>query len=216
MNDKLVLTLVTLLLTSVFVLAPESANANCKREAFRLKVFDQGLKITAGGNPTCLSVLDAKNVDTSFKIRLETPQSSFKLTSGQVHVVRVENKADCGSNLVIVGNPSNVDENDMIVSVKGINSPDLSIDNEIICFDVIVDGVGTIDPRARVVEENGLLQNQNIANEMDELIGAYETLELSDFGTMLIERSLDEMLIDGFDMSEAEARGLIREHAKAN
>ncbi len=197
-----------LMASVVMVFAPDPASAQpCKAEAVKLKVHRHGLRLTPDGGPKCLDVSDLASVNATFSIGLNAPQ--FDLEDGQVHVRRVTEKffegeeLECGTELDFAQPEyTNVGENDIEVTVVGTN---VSV-GATICYEIIVDDIGSLDPRARVEQAPNLgAFNQELAD----LIAAFDLLVQSALGEALSSISLDDFLQEHFGVTEADARGRI-------
>jgi deoxyribodipyrimidine photo-lyase len=67
-------------------------------------------------------------------------------------------------------------------------------EDSVLCYEIVVEDIGTIDPRARVQETFAI--NGNYAAELAQLIGAYDVLVDSNMGDALSGQSLDAFIRD--------------------
>jgi hypothetical protein len=193
------------------MLLSENASAQqCSSEKVNVKIHKHSIMVKPDGAPKCLYSPNLTNVDVEFPIRLRTP-GSYALRDGQVHVRQVEVKEvdgseiECGTDLQFFEDEyTNTGETDIVVRVVGTDVPE----DATLCYEIVVEDIGTIDPRARVKESFAL--NGNYQAELARLIGAYDILVDSNMGDSLSGQSLDDFIQDNYDMTEAEARELIQ------
>ncbi|MEO0579713.1 MAG: hypothetical protein AAFZ58_13585, partial [Pseudomonadota bacterium] len=137
--------------------------------------------------------------------RLKSP-GPYELRSGQVHVRNAVAKEidgvaiNCGQELELEDEYTNVDEDPILITVVGTNVPA----DDVVCFEIVVDDIGMLDPRARVVDEDAL--RGILDDRIRELVEAYDLLAESDLGVALLTDTLDSFLIENFDITEAKAR----------
>jgi len=194
------------------LITTEDVHAACKAEKVKVQITPHGINMTPDDGPKCLFVNDLANVDVSFPIDLKTP-GSYELRDGQVHVRRVAIKEahgasiGCSSNLEFEQSVyTNVGEDDIVVRVLG---EDIAED-EFICYEIVVDDIGMLDPRAEVEDQDALLGH--IGGELAELIDAYNLLVGSGLGSSLTSVSLGDFIESNYGMTEAEAYQLIDDY----
>ncbi len=210
MKTKLYLT--GLLLVGLLT-ALQDADAACKKEKVKLTVNEHGLWLKPDGGK-CMPVADPADFSFTFAIELKTP-GAYSLRDGQVHVRQAVAKevngvpVDCSSDLEFEESEyTNTGEDDIEVTVVGEGSAI----GDSICYEIVVDDIGILDPRATVEDQVSMMGN--LAAELKALLGAFDVLVNSGLGDSLTGVSVDEFLQDNYDMTEDEARALIREFGK--
>ncbi len=193
------------------LMTTQDALAACKSEKVKLSVNEYGLWLKPDGGAKCLPVADPAAVSVSFPIELKTP-GSYALRDGQVHVRQALAKEidgaaiDCSDNLEFEETEyTNTGEDDIIVTVVGTDSAF----GEYICYEIVVDDIGMLDPRAEVDDQFTL--RGDLAVELADLIGAFELLIESGLGDPLTGVSLGDFIEANYGMTEEEARRLIGE-----
>ena len=144
-------------------------------------------------------------------IGLKTP-GPYQLRDGQVHVRQVPImvvdgvEMPCGEELEFAEDEyTNVGQIDIVVDVVGADIPE----DDVICYEIVVDDIGTLDPRARVEQGNALQVNYA---ELSAIIGAYDVLAESALGDALPSGTLDAYTQENYGMTEARARAEVRRY----
>ena len=130
----------------------QSINILCSAEQMqqlRLRLGIRRMRLLPPKGPKCLPVVNANSVDTTFNIVIEPrPKANpeYLYPDGSVRVATSPDSAikPAGGLTFSGSNIGNLIE----VTVTGDASS-----NPISYFDIIADGIGTLDPRVRVVEE---------------------------------------------------------------
>lgn len=197
------------------LMTTQDAFAGCKSEKVKVSINEHGIWLKPDGGAKCLPVVDPAAVNVSFPIELKTP-GSYALRDGQVHVRQALAKEvegaviDCSDNLEFEESEyTNTGEDDIMVTVIGT---DASF-GEYICYEIVVDDIGVLDPRAEV-DDQFALQGEYLAAELADLIGAFELLIESGLGDPLTGVSLGDFIEANYGMTEEEARRLIQEFQK--
>ena len=208
MNHRSHQLFVLALISFALLLATGESRAACKNESVKLKVNEHGLWLKPDGLPKCLYVDDLAAVDVTFAIDLSTP-GSYSLANGQVIVrnapIKIKNgvEVECSSDLSLDGDFTNTGEQDILVRVIGTD-----IDpGAIVCYEIVVEEIGMIDPRAEIIDQGAL--RTNLAAELTDLIAAYDLITQSGLGDALLGTSLDDFLEDSYGLSEADARQMV-------
>lgn len=188
--------------------------AACSNETVRVKINPHGIWVKPDGGPKCMNVPDPAAVNFEFPIKLNTP--GYSLRDGQVHVRQAAMKEvggvgiGCSDNLEFEEPEyTNTGEDDIVVTVVTADGKSSSI-GDFICYDIIVDDVGTIDPRAEV--EDLTIFRLNLAKEIGELRAAYNLLVNSGLGDSLTGVSLEGFIEESYGLTEEETHQLIKEY----
>lgn len=125
-----------------------------------------GLKLTAKDNHLSLSnnLAICAEIDDPLKIRIQNPKSSdFQVKAGDVTAVQKSTSP------VVISGSNIADKNYLVITVKepigGFTPDDLGgcgdgdIDDGCAGFDIMVAGLGKLDPKVRVVDNNVLFLN---------------------------------------------------------
>lgn len=137
---------------------------------------------------------------------------AYVVKQGQVHVqqrlVKNVNGVDtlCGTSLHFTEPEFTNDPDIDCVTIEIEGDP---TDGNEICFDVIVDGIGVMDPRARVTDENALLGSRA---EIQAAIDSIDELRNAEGGPREPNPIYDDYLDDLFGITEAEARAFLEEY----
>lgn len=191
------------------LLTTQEADAACKVEQVNVRINEHGIWMKPDGGPKCLFVSDLSDVNVSFTIKLKTP-GAYALRDGQVHIRQAIEKEEngtaigCSSDLEFEESEyTNVGENDIEVTVIG---EDIS-EGEFICYEIVVDDIGMLDPRAEVEDQDAL--RGHLGAELAELYGAFNLLNESSLGDSLTGQSFDDFVESNYDISAEEAQELI-------
>ena len=145
-------------------------------------------------------VADPADFRYKLLIRLQ-PQGGYTLRDGQVHVRQVSVKEangaplECSDELEFEqAEYTNTGDDNIVVIVVGEGSAL----GEMICYEIIVDDVGMLDPRAEVDDQFSMMGNLN--RERQALAEAYNHLLSTGLGDSLLGVSLDDFIMDGYDM----------------
>ncbi len=210
-NTSLPIPVLIAVLFGTMLFSGTSEAQQCKSEKVTLKINEHALWLKPDGLPKCLFVSDFADVNVTFSIGLKT-QGPYQLRDGQVHVRQVPIKVvgnvelPCGEELEFAAAEyTNVGENDIIVNVVGTNVPE----GDVICYEIVVDDVGTIDPRARV--EQGIAMQVNFA-ELSAIINAHDVLAESALGDTVPSGALDAYTQESYGMTEAQAREAVQKY----
>lgn len=218
MNKNFVLSVVTAAFIASFASIPEAAHAQsmstlCDAEQMkqlRLRLGNRRMRLKPQKGPKCLPVANAGSVNTSFTIVIEPrpkKNEDYIYPDGSVRVVTSPDSAikPAGDLSFYGSNVGNLIE----VSVTGDASS-----NPVSYFDIIADGIGTLDPRVRVVEENayrghlaGVLANLREFLDMFEVVAS----EYDDLGEETA--SSDDFIRRVYGLEPEEVDQLIREYS---
>ena len=189
--------------------------AACSNETVRVKINPHGIWVKPDGGPKCHECARSRCCKClEFPIKLITP--GYSLRDGQVHVRQAAMKEvggvgiGCSDNLEFEEPEyTNTGEDDIVVTVVTADGKSSSI-GDFICYDIVVDDVGTIDPRAEV--EDLTIFRLNLAKEIGELRAAYNLLVNSGLGDSLTGVSLEGFIEESYGLTEEETHQLIKEY----
>lgn len=194
------------------LVVPEEAGAQrrCSSDKdFKLRIRDYSLRLSPENRLKCLAVQDYNDFEKTFRIEL-IPKGEYELRMDSVHVREVDTKFDgadaveCSDNLSF--KDPEYSNNDRINYVEVTIVGEDAEKGDAICFDIEVDGVGTLDPRAQVTDEDALLGNRVL--EIRELFDVYEFLLQEELAEPGPEKAFDEYFMDRYEITEDDARNL--------
>lgn len=220
MNKNFVVTIISAVLLAGYASTPatvhaQSINSQCDKEQMKqlvLRLGNRWMRLRPARGPKCLPVADSSDVDTEFSIVIEPrpkknedyiyPDGTVRVaTSPDSALKRAGGLSFSGSN---VGNL-------ITVTVTGDASSD-----PISYFDIVADGIGTLDPRVRVVDETAYLGHlAGVLAELREFLELYEVVasEYDDSGAETL--SSDEFIRNAYGLEPEEVDQLIREFGVA-
>lgn len=198
-----------LLLMTGALLPTGDAYAACHTGKVHLTINRHGLWVKPDGEPKCLGVADPSDVEVQFSIKLNTP-GTYELRDGQVHVRQAIAKEEdgvslpCSTDLSFEDNEyTNTGEDDIVVTVLG---EDVSI-GDVICYEIVVDDIGMLDPRAEVDDQDAVRGFQTF--DIRELINAFDILADSGLTYSLMDVDLGEFIASNYGITEEEANNMI-------
>ena len=219
----------TLIFVSAFIAATllpvgGSAIAACNgnKPELVIRINDHKLVVAPGRAPLSIPPSEFQNQLATFHVKVRAAKDKdgndyYQLQPGQVHLRQVLVKEatngvaqHCGTNNLFFTEPefdNSSDVNCIAVQIKG----DGNIDDEI-CFDVIVDGVGTMDPRARVNDEDMRLALRPTIREKLDAVDELRELSVSGDGQQALSPMIEEFFGDYFGMTVAEARQFLEDY----
>lgn len=181
-------------------------SSTCETEDLTLVAGRRRLRLRPKKGPKCIPVVDVGTVDEEFTINIVPKPAGTTFEDGRIRVMTSQPSSyKPASTLTFEG--SNVG-NQIVVSVGGT----ISDFNAVGSFDVVADGIGSLDPRVRIVRVRDFMLSR--ASQLQQTIDDYhflvEAFEDFDLGTLNL--SLDDALTQRFNETEASARAFIAEY----
>ena len=185
----------------------QASTKDCEAEKLRLRIGPRRMRLLPAKGPKCLPVASPASINTTFDIEIQPkPDQNVVFPDGSVRVMNSPDSAlkPAGSLTFSGANVGNM----ITVTVTGSAAFD---DTDY--FDIIADGIGTLDPRIRVVEDVAF--RRNLRARLLELRKLYELLvteyEADNQGELAF--TSDEFIERVYGLSKEEVDSLIREYA---
>lgn len=201
-------TLKALALTLPFLFFADLAFGNCNAQ---VNLHLSSSKIHISNGLKCIEVNDpTAPINATMTIKLPSA-GNYALKDGQVVVSTTGTNSDeefpvkssddpdlaCDSGIEFSG--TNVGNNDMEVAITGAVET-----TGVGCYDVVVGGLGRLDPRAKIVERNSAL---SLGPELADIFDSIDQLKNTDYyGPIFDLTTLDDFFESEYGISEEEAR----------
>lgn len=213
MNQRI--TLAALILTLPLLLCAEASLA-CGKANVILHLSSSKIHITNGLK--CIEVADpSAPINATMTINLPSA-ANYPLENGQVNVtttvpsssdeefpVKSSDDDDLACDPGIEFDGTNTGNSDMDVAITGeVTTTGVG------CYDVVIGGLGRLDPRAKIVDQNAAI---GIGAELAEVFGSIEVLKNTNYGPMFDILTLEEFFQSAYGISEEEARRLANNYS---
>lgn len=212
---KHIAAMAALLLALPITLAPTDAYG-CSSTIFGVRLVMTPSKIQVKPKNWCLYVADdSQPVNMTMEMKVK-PKDGFTVAPNQIIVTTAQSNPsdefpakatddpDLACDPGIQFNGTYVGGNEFEVAVTGQKTT-----TGIGCYDVEVKGLGTLDPRAKIVRRNRAL---NPAAEYAQVLDAIDVLKNTEYEVLFELKSVDEFFQTEYGVSEAEARRLANEY----
>lgn len=209
MNERIALAAVIVVLP-LLLLTDRSFACNSSKVNLHLS----SSKIHISNGLRCVEADDPSAINETMTIKLPSV-GNYELQNAQVVVTTTDTSSNddvefpvkssddaslaCDPGIEFSG--TNVGNNDMSVSITGeVTTTGVG------CYDIVIKGLGRLDPRAKIVERNIA---RGLKAELTDFFEAVDILQNSAYGPIFDILTLEEFFQSAYGISEEEARQIV-------